>query len=60
VFGSDVGGALFALTAGSGAPVLRLSKGTSLYDADCVLAVAANLQNFLTFLRSEVTEPAGL
>jgi hypothetical protein len=61
VFGSDGGGALFALTAGSGAPVLRLSDGALLdgtYDADCAVAVAADLPDFLTRLRLEVT--AGL
>jgi hypothetical protein len=59
VFGSDGGGALFALPAGSGAPVLRLSDGAfrnEAYDADHAAEVAANLRDFLRFLRREVTE----
>ncbi len=58
VFGSDGGGALFALAGGSGSPVLRLSGGTLLggvYEAGCATVMAANLQDFLTFLRREVT-----
>jgi hypothetical protein len=63
VFGSDGGGALFALSAGSGAPVLRLSGGASppggAYEAECAAVVAADLQDFLTFLRSQVSEFIG-
>ncbi|WIM92494.1 hypothetical protein ACTOB_004436 [Actinoplanes oblitus] len=58
VFGSDGGGALFALAGGSGSPVLRLADGSFLggaYEADCATEIAANLQNFLTFLHRELT-----
>ncbi|MCY1145274.1 hypothetical protein OWR29_45360 [Actinoplanes sp. Pm04-4] len=56
VFGSDGGGALFALPAGSGGPVLRLSGGAvvgDVYDADGATAVAGDLAVFLSFLRRE-------
>ncbi|WP_097323002.1 hypothetical protein [Paractinoplanes atraurantiacus] len=56
VFGSDGGGALFALPGGADGPVLRLSGGALLgetYDADCAVEVAADLRAFLTFLRRE-------
>jgi hypothetical protein len=62
VFGSDGGGALFALSAGTSAPVLRLSGGAFLgetYDADGATVVATDLQDFLAFLRREVTEFVG-
>ncbi|WP_127505428.1 hypothetical protein [Actinoplanes solisilvae] len=62
VFGSGGGGALFAMSAGKDAPVLRLSGGAltgETYDADGATAVAANLQDFLAFLRREVTEFVG-
>lgn len=62
MFGSDGGGALFALSAGKEAPVLRLSGGAFVggaYDVDGATVVAANLQDFLAFLRREVTESVG-
>ena len=62
VFGSDGGGALFALSAERSAAVLRLSGGAfpgGAYDADGATVVAADLQGFLAFLRREVIEFAG-
>lgn len=62
VFGSDGSGALFALSTGKSAPVLRLSGGAfpgEAYDADSATVVAADLRDFLAFLRREVTEFAG-
>lgn len=59
VFGSDGGGALFALIATSGAPVLRLAAGADadgVYDADDATVVARDLQDFLTLLRAEIEE----
>jgi hypothetical protein len=47
VFGSDGNGGLFALPAGSGTPVLRLS------DEEESVVFTANLQEFLTFLERE-------
>lgn len=62
VFGSDGGGALFALPGGSDAPVLRLADGASLggrYDADRAGTVAASLREFLVSLRIEIATAAG-
>jgi hypothetical protein len=56
VFGNDGGGAMFAMEPGE-APVLRLAGGVLLggvYDADHAPAVAADLREFLAFLRGEV------
>lgn len=53
VFGSDGGGALFALPADAGRPVLRLADGAcvdEVYDADAVTVVADDLAGFLSFL----------
>ncbi|NMO51828.1 hypothetical protein HH310_11565 [Actinoplanes sp. TBRC 11911] len=47
VFGSDGNGGLFALTAGSGTPVLRLS------DEEEAVVFTADLQEFLSFLERE-------
>jgi hypothetical protein len=52
----EVSGPLFALAAGSGAPVLRLADGALLdgaYDAGCALPVARDLQAVLDLLRRE-------
>ena len=62
VFGSDGGGAWFALAAGSGGPVLRLAGGGLLggaYDADRAAPVAGNLREFLVLLRRELTDLLG-
>lgn len=59
VFGSDGGGAMFALAAGSGTPVYRLADGILLndtYDTDGAAVFAEDLQAFLTFLRDELTD----
>ena len=62
VFGSDGGGAMFALTASSDAPVLRLADGALIgdtYDADRAVEIAANLRVFLTSVRHELAEYTG-
>ncbi|WP_430785451.1 hypothetical protein [Actinoplanes sp. G11-F43] len=59
VFGSDGGGAMFALGGGSGMPVLRLAGGSltgGVYDADCATEIAADLWEFLASVRREVAE----
>lgn len=56
VFGSDGGGALFALTAETGTPVLRLAEGANIngvYDADRAVVIANDLRQFLTVLLAE-------
>lgn len=56
VFGSDGGGARYAL---GGGPVLRLADGALVgdaYDADRAVPVAADLREFLAFLRREVAD----
>lgn len=59
VFGSDGGGTLYALAAGSGSPVYRLPpdrivEGTYASDQDGFRAVAGNLWGFLDQLRDAV------
>ena len=57
VFGTDGGGALYALPAGTDAPVLRLADGEwvgAAYDADCAAEAAPDLTAFLAFLRHEL------
>ncbi len=62
VFGSDGGGALFALPAGRVRQFCDCRTGDILdevYDADSAAPVAANLQDFPTFLRREITNFIG-
>ncbi|MGX6605122.1 hypothetical protein ACWKSP_23750 [Micromonosporaceae bacterium Da 78-11] len=59
VFGSDGGGALFALATSSGGPVLRLADGAlvdGVYDTENAVEIAEDLQTLLIFLHQKTTE----